>query len=57
MNRPLTAQLGANYAVAENTHILADLGYIAYGSTKGFENSGFRPDGSISGLAGRIRDL
>ena len=43
MNRPLTAQLGANYAVAENTHILADLGYIAYGSTKGFENSGFRP--------------
>jgi long-chain fatty acid transport protein len=50
MNRPLTAQLGANYAVAENTHILADLGYIAYGSTKGFENSGFRPDGSISGL-------
>jgi long-chain fatty acid transport protein len=50
MNRPLTAQLGFNYTVAESTHLLADLGYMAYGSTKGFENSGFRPDGSIKGL-------
>ena len=50
MNRPLTAQVGANYAVAENTHILADVGYIAYGSTKGFEDSGFQANGSIVGL-------
>ena len=50
MNRPLTAQVGANYAVAENTHILADVGYIAYGSTKGFEDSGFQANGSIAGL-------
>ena len=53
MNRPLTAQLGFNYTVAETTHLLADVGYIAYGSTKGFENSGFRADGSIAGLGWR----
>ncbi len=50
MNRPLTAQLGFNYALADTTHLIGDVGYIAYGSTKGFENSGFRADGSIAGL-------
>lgn len=49
-NRPLTAQVGINYAVSESTHIVADAGYIAYGSTSGFDNSGFRADGSIAGL-------
>jgi long-chain fatty acid transport protein len=49
-NRPLTAQLGFNYAIADSTHLLADVGYIAYGSTSGFDNSGFRADGSIAGL-------
>jgi|CZKI01.1.fsa_nt_gi long-chain fatty acid transport protein len=50
MDRPLTAQAGINYAIADSTHIVADLGYIAYGSTPGFENSGFRANGSIAGL-------
>ncbi len=50
MDRPLTAQIGINYAIAESTHLLADVGYIAYGSTNGFDNSGFRADGSIAGL-------
>ena len=50
MNRPLTAQAGINYAVAEPTHLVADVGYIAYGSTSGFDNSGFLPNGSIAGL-------
>ena len=49
-DRPLTGDLGFNYALAEGTHILGDVGYIAYGSTKGFENSGFRADGSLAGL-------
>ena len=49
-NRPLTGQVGFNYAIAETTHLLADVGYIAYGSTAGFDNSGFRADGSIAGL-------
>ncbi len=50
MDRPLTAQLGMNYALLESTHLIADVGYIAYGSTPGFENSGFRADGSMAGL-------
>ena len=50
MDRPLTAQVGMNYALADTTHLVSDLGYIAYGSTPGFENSGFRSDGSIAGL-------
>jgi len=50
MDRPLTAQVGFNYALQASTHILADVGYIAYGSTPGFENSGYRADGSIKGL-------
>lgn len=50
MDRPLTAQVGMNYALADATHLVADLGYIAYGSTPGFEHSGFRADGSIAGL-------
>jgi long-chain fatty acid transport protein len=50
MNRPLTAQVGLNYALAPSTHVLADVGYIAYGSTAGFDNSGFRANGSIAGL-------
>jgi long-chain fatty acid transport protein len=50
MNRPLTAQLGVNYALLDTTHLIADLGYIAYGSTSGFDNSGFRANGSIAGL-------
>jgi long-chain fatty acid transport protein len=50
MDRPLTAQAGVNYSPADGTHLVADLGYIAYGSTAGFDNSGFRPDGSIAGL-------
>ena len=53
MDRPLTAQIGMNYALPDSTHILMDLGYIAYGSTPGFENSGFRADGSIAGLGWR----
>lgn len=50
MDRPLTAQAGINYALADSTRVLADVGYIAYGSTAGFDNSGFRPNGSIAGL-------
>ena len=50
MDRPLTAQIGVNYALGQSTHLLSDLGYIAYGSTHGFENSGFRSDGSLMGL-------
>ncbi len=50
MDRPLTAQVGLNYALAQTTHVVADLGYIAYGSTNGFAHSGFRADGSIAGL-------
>jgi long-chain fatty acid transport protein len=50
MDRPLTAQAGVNYALAEGTHLVSDVGYIAYGSTAGFDNSGFRPDGSAQGL-------
>ena len=50
MDRPLTAQFGLNYAVMESTHIVADVGYIAYGSTPGFEHSGFRANGSMAGL-------
>jgi long-chain fatty acid transport protein len=50
MDRPLTAQAGVNYALADSTHLVADVGYIAYGSTAGFDNSGFRSDGSIQGL-------
>jgi len=49
-NRPLTAEAGLNYAIAPTTHLLADVGYIAYGSTPGFENSGYRADGSLAGL-------
>jgi long-chain fatty acid transport protein len=50
MDRPLTAQIGINYALAQDTHVVTDLGYIAYGSTHGFEHSGFRADGSVAGL-------
>jgi long-subunit fatty acid transport protein len=50
IDRPLTAQIGINYAATDTTHILADVGYIAYGSTSGFEHSGFRADGSVAGL-------
>jgi long-chain fatty acid transport protein len=50
MDRPLTAQVGFNYAIAQSTHLVADLGYIAYASTPGFDNSGFRANGSIAGL-------
>jgi long-chain fatty acid transport protein len=50
MDRPLTAQVGMNYAAAASTHIVADLGYIAYGETNGFKNSGFKADGSMAGL-------
>jgi long-chain fatty acid transport protein len=50
MNRPLTAQIGINYAIADTTHLIADVGYIAYGSTSGFDNSGYRADGSLAGL-------
>lgn len=50
INRPLTAQLGFNYALAESTHLVADLGYIAYGSTAGFDNTGYRANGSVAGL-------
>jgi long-subunit fatty acid transport protein len=50
MDRPLTAQAGLDYALTPSTRFLADLGYIAYGSTHGFEHSGFRADGSIMGL-------
>lgn len=50
MDRPLTAQVGINYALADTTHLVADLGYIAYGSTPGFEHSGFQADGSLAGL-------
>jgi long-chain fatty acid transport protein len=50
MDRPLTAQVGMNYAVTASTHIVSDLGYIAYGSTHGFEHSGFNADGSMAGL-------
>ena len=50
MDRPLTGQVGFNYEVSQSTHILADVGYIAYGSTPGFENSGFKADGSMAGL-------
>ena len=50
MDRPLTAQAGINYALADGTHLVSDVGYIAYGSTAGFDQSGFRPDGSIEGL-------
>ena len=50
MNRPLTAQAGLNYDLGASTHLLADLGYIAYGSTPGFEHSGFKADGSMAGL-------
>jgi long-chain fatty acid transport protein len=49
-NRPLTGQVGINYALADGTHVVADVGYIAYGSTSGFDNSGFRANGSIAGL-------
>jgi len=50
MNRPLTAQMGMNYTVSDATHVVADVGYIGYGSTSGFDNSGFRANGSIAGL-------
>ncbi len=50
IDRPLTAQLGFNYALAPSTHLVGDLGYIAYASCKGFDNSGYNPDGSIKGL-------
>ncbi len=50
IDRPLTAQMGINYAVADATHLVADVGYIAYGSTNGFDHSGYRADGSIAGL-------
>jgi long-chain fatty acid transport protein len=50
MDRPLTAQVGVNYALTASTHLVSDVGYIAYGETNGFENSGFRADGSIKGL-------
>lgn len=50
MDRPLTAQLGGNYALGELTRVLVDVGYIAYASTAGFDKSGFRPDGSMAGL-------
>ncbi|HMD61224.1 MAG TPA: outer membrane protein transport protein, partial [Opitutaceae bacterium] len=53
MDRPLTAQFGMNYALADSTHVVADVGYIAYGSTNGFAHSGFRADGSIAGLGWR----
>jgi len=53
MDRPLTAQVGINYALPDSTQILMDVGYIAYGSTPGFENSGYRADGSIAGLGWR----
>ena len=50
MDRPLTAQAGLNYAVSASTHIVSDVGYIAYGSTHGFEHSGFKSDFSMAGL-------
>lgn len=50
MDRPMTAQIGMNYSAADNVRIVADVGYIAYGSTPGFEHSGFKPTGAIAGL-------
>ncbi len=50
MDRPLTAQAGLDYDLTSSTSVMADAGYIAYGSTPGFEHSGFRSNGSIAGL-------
>ncbi len=50
MNRPLTGQVGINYTLSDATHLLADLGYMGYGSTDGFAHSGFNADGSMKGL-------
>ena len=50
MNRPLTAQAGINRALGDTTHLLADLGYIAYGEADGFSKLGYTANGSIAGL-------
>ena len=50
MNRPLTAQAGINRALGDTTHVVADAGYIAYGSAAGFSKLGYTANGSIAGL-------
>lgn len=50
LNRPLTAQIGFNYAIGPSTQLLGDVGYTAYGSTSGFEGSGYLATGAVAGL-------
>lgn len=49
-DRPLTAHLGVSYQATGKTLLLADLSWINYSGTDGFDETGFNPDGSLKGL-------
>lgn len=50
IDRPLTAHLGANYQFSSATLFLIDLSWINFSDTKGFDETGFSPEGALKGL-------
>ncbi len=50
MDFPAIVSLGTAYTGFEKWTLAADLRYIDYSHTNGFEATGFRPDGSVTGF-------
>ena len=50
---PLIASVGVGYTGFKDWTLAADLRYLDYGSTQGFRQSGFAPDGTVRGLGWR----
>ena len=50
---PLIASVGVGYTGFEHWTLAADFRYVDYGSTEGFRQSGFAPNGMVRGLGWR----
>jgi long-chain fatty acid transport protein len=50
LNIPQIVSIGTSYVGFEGVTLAADVRYLDYANTEGFGDSGFNPDGSLSGL-------
>lgn len=50
MDVPAVYGAGLAYDASDRLHLGLDAKYITYGSTKGFEEKGYNPDGSVKGF-------
>lgn len=50
LNLPTVASLGVSYSAIEQLLLAVDVRYLDYGNARGFEDHGYRADGSMRGL-------